>query len=126
MTELLTSAPWIATAQTKLAAAESLARHDPDLAAEIGFYSQQAAEFAMKASLIACDANVRRSHDLKLLAADLRLAGADLPEFEGLEDLTAFAVELRYQTPDSVTPEQAREGLALATSIVDWARAHLA
>jgi len=81
------------------------------------FHAQQAAEKALKASLIFCGIGVRKTHDLKLLASILPEGWSVGEDVASLADLTVWAVEPRYpgELPEATkedaeaTVEQARK-----------------
>ena len=91
---------------------------DPGLAA---FHSQQAVEKALKALLTAFQARPPKVHDIWELV-DLLSDKVDIEYIRSLhvEDLTYYAVEARYPGPP-VVEEEAREALALAKKVVEWA-----
>lgn len=95
---------------------------------ESTFHSQQAAEKALKALLVALGRQPPRSHNIRYLLKVLEESGVDttLPRRMGAEKLTAYAVEARY--PDfgeEPTPEEALEALETARRTLEWARERL-
>lgn len=70
----------------------------PEIAHSIvGFHCQQAAEKLLKALLSARSTVFRHTHDLSALIALLENTGYSFPDdLRGVETLTRFAVELRY------------------------------
>lgn len=65
--------------------------------ATFGFHCQQAAEKLLKALLSALAVRFRRTHDLQELMTLLENAGDPLPgAFAGLDELTPYAVDFRY------------------------------
>ena len=95
---------------------------------ESTFHSQQAAEKALKALLVALGVQPPRSHNIRYLLRILEENGVDttLPGRAGAERLTAYAVEARY--PDfgeEPTPEEALEALETARKVVEWAKERL-
>ena len=61
------------------------------------FHCQQAAEKLLKALLVALKVRFRKTHDLQELMTSLEDAGDALPQtFSGLDELTPYAVQFRY------------------------------
>ena len=85
---------WIKYAERDIIAAKTLLREG--LLAESTFHSQQAAEKALKALLIARGVHPPKTHDIDLLLVLLQRAGEDIGELEVLRKLTRYAVEARY------------------------------
>ena len=66
-----------------------------------GFHAQQAVEKSLKAWLCLHGIEYPHTHDLALLYELLESAGArDLVQFDPLTDLSAFAVQFRYDIYD--------------------------
>jgi len=72
--------------------------NDPQASTEIfGFHAQQAAEKLLKAILLKSGSSYPETHRLAELLRLIRKKGVSLPEkFDGLKNLTPFAVEFRY------------------------------
>jgi HEPN domain-containing protein len=65
-----------------------------------GFHAQQAVEKALKAWLSLRRIAYPKTHDLRVLMSLLEGSGEeDSRRFEGLVDLTDFAVQFRYDSP---------------------------
>lgn len=68
--------------------------------ASVGFHAQQAVEKALKAALALADVELPRTHDLELLVEQVRATGTKAPDgLDGIEWLTPWAAELRYDEP---------------------------
>ena len=66
-----------------------------------GFHAQQAVEKALKAWLCIRSVAYRRSHNLRYLLALLDEAGDDVSRWWEFVDLSAFAVQFRYDAFDA-------------------------
>ncbi|HKG85081.1 MAG TPA: HEPN domain-containing protein [Beijerinckiaceae bacterium] len=84
---------------------------DPqDFAEEIfGFHAQQVVEKALKAWIAAKALAYPKSHDLTALTKILERSGEPLHGISGLTDLTAFAVQYRYESYDELDDALDRE-----------------
>lgn len=114
-------ADWLRHAYSDLALA-SLLPHPPILPEQLCFHAQQAAEKALKAILIAYEAPIPRTHNLRtlldLLPAELPLP-SDIQEAVGLSD---YAVTSRYPgISEPIGAEEHREALDLAEAVIYWA-----
>lgn len=69
-----------------------------------GFHAQQATEKALKAWIVLSGGTYGRTHSLVRLFAMLEDLGIDVKRFTELEELTPFAVELRYETWETPEP----------------------
>ncbi len=99
---------------------------DPDVGDEIiGFHLQQAAEKRLKALLTFHGIPYRRTHDvlelLDLLIANRHPVPATL---EPLQDMTPFAVEYRYESPDQYedAPLDRARALRLVAELEAWVK----
>src|SRR5271167_2195253 len=103
---------WLAKADADIFGARTLLDGgQPDLAA---FHVQQALEKALKALLVAAARDVRRSHDIDLLATLVRAHWPDLlPSPFALAAIGQWYVTTRYPDPDAVSPTIAEVGEAL-------------
>lgn len=115
------SAQWLRFAREDLAAAEHLNRSEAPPRA-ICLLSQQAAEKAIKAAIIAARIRAPRSHDLGhlngLLLDSLSL---DTPGHE-LDELTQWAVAARYPGDwEEPTSDDAAGALRIARGVVEGA-----
>ncbi len=96
MSDLKHAELMLTKAQTDLRALRAMADVE-EFADEIfGFHAQQAVEKALKAWLSLLGVRYPRVHDLDALLDLLEEAGADVEHIRGLSQLSAFAVELRY------------------------------
>jgi HEPN domain-containing protein len=85
----------------------------------IGFHAQQAVEKALKVALVLVGSELPRTHDLELLVEQVEAAGTNVPdELSGINWLTPWAAELRYDEPIALDRTAA---LAVARSAVGWA-----
>jgi HEPN domain-containing protein len=117
---------WLAKADADIVGARTLlAGAQLDLAA---FHVQQALEKALKALLVAAAQDVRRSHDIDMLATLARAYWPDLlPSPFALAAISQWYVTTRYPDPDAVSPtivevDEALEAVAsLIAAIVDLA-----
>ncbi len=92
------------------------------------FHSQQAAEKALKALLIACGKRPPKTHRLELLIELLKRSGVETEEMEQykLQVLSDYAVEARYPDfEDEPTLEEASEALDLAVKTVELVKEKL-
>ena len=120
--KLEVAARWLAYAESDLAVAHGVDR--PGVILEtLCFHAQQAAEKAIKAVLVAEGADLPRTHDLAVLLAAVPLSvpiGLDRASVVGL---TAYAVASRYPGDEEpVDADEHAEALAIAASVVEWAR----
>jgi uncharacterized protein len=89
------------------------------------YLAQQAAEKAIKASLVSAGITFPFIHDLVRLR-DLIPAGTEVAALEGdLSSLSEWAEAGRYSPEQEATESDAREAVALARAIVDAARADI-
>lgn len=90
---------------------------------DLCFESQQAAEKALKAVLIAKHLRFRFIHDLAELMTLIENSGISLPDIvRKAALLTDYSVEARYPGPfEPSTEEEFREALSLAEAVVAWA-----
>lgn len=127
MTEALNAAQWLALAGDDQSLAASLLPGLPVFARAAAFHAQQCAEHALKAVLIHLEANVPRTHEIGKLLEAVRHAGADAPPgLNAVAVLTAYAVELRYAAVETVSAEEVRTAVRLASLTLEWARAQIA
>jgi len=69
-----------------------------------GFHAQQAVEKSLKAWIGAAGGTYGFTHDLERLLLELEQLGCDVTGFEDLSELSAFAVQFRYETMESEEP----------------------
>jgi len=98
---------------------------DPEIDDEaIGFHAQQAIEKWLKAVMAANDLPEERSHDLGLLLEILATHGIDPPPgVEWLDDLSIYAVPMRYDELLDIEPLDRDSVVALVAEVGDWAAA---
>jgi HEPN domain-containing protein len=76
---------------------DQLAKSEDLLVEAYGFHAQQAAEKLLKAAIVAAGSDYPFTHRLEELIELIKKLGIVLPtEFETLDELTPFAIELRY------------------------------
>jgi len=73
-----------------------------------GFHAQQAVEKSLKAWISVAGGTYGFTHDLERLILELEQLGCDVTAFEDLTELSAFAVQFRYETMDQEEPHIAR------------------
>ncbi len=124
--KLLLVAEWMLHSSKDLESASNLLRVDGWPTA-IAFHCQQAAEKALKALLIAHEADFRKTHDLtELIDACRALPGVDVATIENADLLSAYASETRYPGPSvPVSREEAEQAIAKAEHVIQWAKSHL-
>ena len=113
---------WLRYARANLAYAEA-GRAAGALVEYLCFDSQQAAEKALKAALIAQSVYFPRTHDLDELLNLATGAGLDVPDDVGrAAELTMFAVEARYPGwGESIGEGDVAKALSIAQAVIDWA-----
>jgi len=90
------------------------------------FHSQQAAEKALKALLIALGVKPPRTHEIEHLLYLLQKEGLNTDEISEAGRLTDYAVEARYPDfEEEPNEEEAKEALSLARKTVEWAKEKL-
>jgi len=118
---------WLRRAKSNLALARQ-ARSEDIYWEDLCFETQQAAEKALKAVLIAKEIPFRYIHDLAELLTLLENHGISLPEtVRRAASLTDYSVEARYPGPfEPVTEDEFIEALSLAEAVVAWADSNIA
>jgi len=113
---------WLEKAEKDLRVARKIL-DEPDYSA---FHSQQAAEKALKALLIALGKRPPRTHNIGLLLDEIEKAGLEVHDIIGAKILTDYAVEARYPNfEEVVTENEALEALRLAEKVVEWVKERL-
>jgi HEPN domain-containing protein len=93
----------------------------------IGFHAQQAVEKWLKAVMAARGMRQTRIHDLDRLAESLEQDGVELPLSRSrLDELTVFAVPLRYEDLLDAEPLDREAIMALVNEVGKWATRQLA
>ena len=99
---------------------------DPEVGDEIiGFHLQQAAEKRLKALLTFHGIPYRRTHDVLELLDLLITSGHPVPKtLELLQEMTPFAVEYRYESPDQYedAPLDRVRALGLVAELEAWVK----
>ncbi|MDD2734729.1 MAG: HEPN domain-containing protein [Desulfuromonadaceae bacterium] len=113
---------WLNRAKSNLAIARQ-PRTDEIYWEDLCFETQQAAEKALKAVLLARGIKFRFVHDLSELLTALEQNGISLPpDVKEAAILTDYSVEARYPGPfEPVTQEEFLESLRIAEAVVAWA-----
>jgi len=96
---------------------------DPEIDdAAVGFHAQQAIEKWMKAVIAIHGLRFKNEHDLGLLLEVLGDGGVDAPPgADWLDELTIYAVPMRYEDLLDVEPLDRDAVLALVAEVEDWA-----
>jgi HEPN domain-containing protein len=100
---------------------------DPEIDDEaVGFHAQQAIEKWLKAVMALQGLEEARIHDLGRLLEILGEAGVDSPPgADWLDDLSIYAVPLRYADLLDAEPLDRDAALALVSEVGEWASAQL-
>lgn len=100
---------------------------DPEIDDEaVGFHAQQAIEKWIKAVMALRGLGEARIHDLGRLLEILDEAGVDSPPgADWLDDLSIYAVPLRYADLLDAEPLDRDAALALVSEVGEWASAQL-
>ena len=117
---------WLKRAKSNLAIAGQ-PKTDEIYLEDYCFETQQAAEKALKAVLLAKGIQFRFVHDLAEFLTLLEQNGVALPdEIRAAAALTDYSVEARYPGPfEPVTEEEFREALNIAEAVVKWAESQI-
>ena len=116
---------WMAFAESDFASAA--ARAEGVMPWKTCYDSQQAAEKALKAAMVARGAAVPRTHNIGRLIGELRQDGASVPDaLDSAVHLTDYAGETRYPSPFLVPAADADRALAVAQAVLDWAKKEIA
>jgi HEPN domain-containing protein len=120
--ELGTSYDWLRRAKSNLIRARQPKPEDV-LWEDLCFDTQQAAEKALKAVLVARRIPFRFVHDIAELLTLLENQGIILPEeIKASAGLTDYSVESRYPGPfEPITEEEFEKALQIAEAVVTWA-----
>jgi HEPN domain-containing protein len=117
------AADWLKRAQSSLALAK-VPRPKDTLWEDLCYHAQQAAEKALKAVLVKRKIRFRFVHDLNELIDTLEKHGQKMPEHvKRSVILTGYAVATRYPgNYEPVTKKEWKDAVALAESVVSWAK----
>lgn len=120
--EIGTPRDWMKRAKSNLIRAKQ-SKMEEVFWEDLCFDTQQAAEKALKAVLIARGIPFRFTHDIAELLTLLENHGISLPEeIRAAADLTDYAVESRYPGPsEPVSEEEFKDALRIAEAVVAWA-----
>jgi len=113
---------WLKRAKSNLIRAKQ-PKPEEVLWEDLCFDTQQAAEKALKAVLLARGIPFRFVHDIAELLTLLENQGVTLPEeIKVSAELTDYSVESRYPGPfEPVTEEEFQRALKIAEAVVAWA-----
>jgi HEPN domain-containing protein len=120
--ELGTAYDWLRRAKSNLIRAKQ-PKPEEVLWEVLCFDTQQAAEKALKAVLVARRIPFRFVHDIAELLTLLENQGVMLPErIKVSAELTDYSVESRYPGPfEPITEEEFQRALKIAEEVVAWA-----
>ena len=107
---------WLGKADSDLQAAQRLLESGGPYDAAC-FHAQQAVEKSLKAVLALHDVVIPRTHDLTELARLVEHAFPGVAVDDGIADLTAFSVELRYDFEFWPDVDTVRRAVAMAGEI---------
>ena len=116
---------WLSKAQRDLVTAQTMLASNPPLTDIVCFHSQQCAEKALKAFLVAAGVHVDRTHYLPRLLELCRDADDSFGQLaEDATSLTDYAVATRYPDVDEPDPteDEARAATAAAERVLTFAR----
>lgn len=117
---------YLRIAQADLAEAQRMLELSGFRDSSIGFLLQQACEKALKSWIHSLGGLAPFTHDLVALMDWLKESGADLGPFEGIADLSFFAVQSRYDdTLLNTTPDWPLL-LSVSASLIAESERHLA
>ena len=124
--ELGTAHDWLRRAKSNLIRAKQ-PKPEEVLWEDFCFDTQQAAEKALKAVLLARRIPFRFVHDIAELLTLLENQGVPLPEEVKVSaELTDYSVESRYPGPfEPVTEEEFNRALKIAETVVAWAESQI-
>jgi HEPN domain-containing protein len=124
--ELGTAYDWLRRAKSSLIRAKQ-PKPEEVLWEDFCFDTQQAAEKALKAVLLARRIPFRFVHDIAELLTLLENQGVILPEeIKASAELTDYSVESRYPGPfEPVTEEEFQRALKIAQTVVAWAESQI-
>lgn len=97
---------------------------DPEIDDEsVGFHAQQAIEKWIKAVMASHGLPEEREHDLGLLLEILAAAGIEAPPgADWLDDLSIYAVSMRYDELLDSEPLDREAVMALVAEVGDWGK----
>jgi HEPN domain-containing protein len=124
--ELGTSYDWLRRAKSNLVRARQ-PKPEEVLWEDLCFDTQQAAEKALKAVLVARRIPFRFVHDIAELLTLLENQGIILPEeIKASAGLTDYSVESRYPGPfEPITEEEFEKALQIAEAVVTWSESQI-
>ena len=124
--ELGTSYDWLRRAKSNLVRARQ-PKPEEVLWEDLCFDTQQAAEKALKAVLVARRIPFRFVHDIAELLTLLENQGIILPEeIKASAGLTDYSVESRYPGPfEPITEEEFEKALQIAEAVVAWTESQM-
>ncbi len=124
--EVGTPRDWLIRAKSNLVRARQ-PKPEGVLWEDLCFDTQQAAEKALKAMLLARKIPFRFVHDIAELLTLLENQGIILPEeIKSAAELTDYSVESRYPGPfEPVIEEEFKRALKIAEAVVSWAESQI-
>jgi len=124
--ELGTAYDWLRRAKSNLIRAKQ-PKPEEVLWEDLCFDTQQAAEKALKAVLVARRIPFRFVHDIAELLTLIENQSVTLPEeIKASAELTDYSVESRYPGPfEPVTEEELNRALKIAEIVVAWAESQI-
>ena len=124
--ELGTPHDWLKRAKSNLIRAKQ-PKPEEVLWEDLCFDTQQAAEKALKAVLLARRIPFRFVHDIAELLTLIENQGVTLSEeIKASAELTDYSVESRYPGPfEPVTEEEFQRALKIAETVVAWAESQI-
>ena len=120
---------WLQFAKTDLGVAEHLDKeYYPKPFEIICYHCQQAAEKAIKATIVALDipGGIPKKHDLAFLLSQIKNY-VKVPEkfFDYTESLTPYGIAVRYPGELEIEDYHVKEALTYAREIVAWAEKNI-
>lgn len=117
---------WLNRARSNLARARAHLDIPEVYLEDLCFDTQQAAEKAIKAVLILLGVSFPYVHDLGELLSLVERSGETVPEaIWEADQLTPYAVTLRYPGLEPISREEYEKAVAIAEAVLRWAEEHL-
>ena len=116
------SLDWLIHSRSDLRLAKISLKDTQILPEDCTFHSQQCAEKALKALLIAKNIEFPRTHSVEVLVGLLKASGMVIPEIvDQAFVLTQYAVQTRYPGEwEPITRQEARKAMEMAEYILYW------
>jgi len=115
-------------ARSDLSLAKAARKIEEVLPEQAAFHAEQCVEKAIKAVLIARNAEFPPTHNIQALVDLCEKAGLAVPpEIDGSVELTPYAVEGRYlELPEPVSELDVERAIELAEAVLTWAEKQVA